>query len=170
MIEIAEFKDDQSNRVGHIVIRPNQSFTWRASKYFLLFLLILSTGIGVSFLLRGYWMILPFSIIEVTVVAACFYIILRRNRRQQVIEVFEDKIEVAEGIHQPEQLISWQRFFTKVVVTAPSHPWHGPAIKLRHRNEEIELGGFLNLEDKQALVKSLDSLIHLANQRQVMTP
>lgn len=170
MIETAQFNDHSANLVGHIVVRPNQSFTWRASKYFLLLLLILSSGIGLSFLARGYWMILPFSIIEVTVVAVCFYVILRRNRRQQVIEIFEDKIEVAEGANQPERRVSWQRFFTKVVVTAPSHPWHGPAIKLRHRNEEIELGGFLNLEDKQALVKSLDSLIHLANQRQVMSP
>ena len=153
--------------VGQIVIRPNQSFTWRASKIFLGLLLILSLAIGISFLLRGYWMILPFSILEVSVVSACFFIILRRSQHQQVIAISTEHIRVEEGRKAPERVVDWQRYFTKVVVEKPRYQWYNIAIKLRHRDQEIELGRFLNANEKEELVEKLRSLIHLANNRQV---
>ena len=153
--------------VGQIVIRPNQSFTWRASKIFLGLLLALSLSIGISFFLQGYWMILPFSILEVSVVATCFFLILRRAQHQQVIAISTEHIRVEEGFKQPERIVDWQRYFTKVVIEKPRYQWYNIAIKLRHRDEEIELGRFLNASEKEELVEKLRSLIHLANHRQI---
>lgn len=155
--------------VGRIIIRPNQSFTWRASKIFLALLLALSLAIGISFLIRGYWMILPFSILEVSVVAACFLLILRRAQQQQVIAISTDQIRVEEGRTRPERVVDWQRYFTKVIVEHPGNSWYNTAIKLRHRDEEIELGSFLNASEKEELVTKLRSLISIANNRQVQS-
>ena len=153
--------------VGQIVIRPNQSFTWQASKIFLLLLLALSLTIAISFLYRGYWLILPFSILEVTAVGICFFVILRRAQRQQVIAISTDRIRVEDGHQIPEHIVNWQRYFTKVIVEQPRYAWYSAVIKLQHRDEEIELGDFLNANEKEELIGALRDLIHTANHRHI---
>ena len=157
--------DSSAGILGTIILRPNQSFTWRSSKIFLGMLMILSMAIAITFLVRGYWMILPFSLLEVSIVAACFFVILKRTQQQQVIAISQDTIRVEEGAKRPEKVVAWQRYFTKVVVEPPRYPSYSITIKLKHRDHEIELGGFLNSEEKKELVASLSDLIHRANHR-----
>ncbi len=166
MIEIDETPDQ--DRVGRIVLRPNQSLSWQATKLFLGLLLCLSLAIATFFLLQGYWMILPFSLLEMSVVGGCFYYLSRRAQWQQVIDFSPEVICLTAGRKGPEEVYRWQRYFTKIMVSEPERRWYAPRIHLQHRQEEIELGAFLNAEEKNQLVKHLQHFVRLADQRQVV--
>lgn len=171
MIQL-ELNNDESGEqaesfVGRLVLAPNHSSTWRKTSYFLLLLLALSLTIAFGFTIQGYWMILPFSILEVSVVATCFYFLARRARYREVIEFSTDEVIITSGIKGPERRYHWPRFFTKIMVHAPRYAWYAPTIELRHRNENIEVGSFLNPAEKTALVKHLHQLIKLADANQV---
>ena len=47
-----------STTVGQIVLQPNHSLSWRALKYFLAFMMLLSFGIAITFMFFGYWLVL----------------------------------------------------------------------------------------------------------------
>lgn len=164
---ITLLESQQAERVGTLILRPNQSLTWTATLVFLGALSTISLTIAVGFLLNGLWMILPFTLLELTVVSACFYLLLRRAQQQQVIEFFVDAVQVSCGRTQPESTHVWQRYFTKIFVNPPRHMWYAPTILLKHRQESIELGPFLNTQEKLELIAHLRHLVDLADQRQV---
>ena len=72
-----------SKSVGQIVLQPNHSLSWRALKYFLAFMMILSFGIAIAFLFFGYWLVLPFTGLEMGVLSYCLWLCLRRGSLQE---------------------------------------------------------------------------------------
>lgn len=57
-----------------------------------------------------------------------------------------------------------QRFFTKIFIFPPKHPWHAQRIELKHREEVFELGSFLPAKEKAELAKHLSLLVRHADQ------
>jgi uncharacterized membrane protein len=55
---------DLNQTVGQIVLQPNHSLSWRALKYFLAFMMLVSFGIAITFVFFGYWLVLPFTVLE----------------------------------------------------------------------------------------------------------
>ena len=161
MIEVTAY---DSERGGMIVLRPNQSMSWQAMKIFLGALLLLSLTIAISFLAQGYWLILPFTILEVSVVSFSFFYLLKRSQQQQVIELTQEDITISEGIRRPDRVWRWQRFFAKVIVNEPRYAWHPKRIEIRHQGDSIEIGSFLNVTEKEELINALGKLIQKANQ------
>ena len=64
---------DDNSRTGIIILRPNNSWSWRANVLFLSVLMGVSMSIAFGFLLAGAWVVLPFSLLEMAVVAYCIY-------------------------------------------------------------------------------------------------
>lgn len=155
MIE-SHIKEDYT---GTIVLRPNQSWTWRYNLYLLYTLLTVSLVMGAFFIYVGAWVILPFSLLELSVLLACMYYCLRRAQRQEVITVTEDHVTVEQGRQKPEASKQFIRFWSQFIVTPARHPWSACQVSIRSHGEELELGDFLNKEDKTLLVNELKRVV-----------
>ena len=169
MVQTEIFEPDNSqhpNCVGQIILRPNNSMGWRATKYFLATLMLLSFTVASVFTWNGYWVILPFTILEMSILSGCLYLVLRRNFIQEVVTFTPDEVILQVGRREPEYHRRWQRFFTKIMVKKAKHPWYSNRITLRCREEEREIGRFLTSDDKQALVRDLYALVRAADDRQ----
>jgi|GEM_PF-228718 uncharacterized membrane protein len=153
--------------VGHIVLRPNNSMTWRAAQYFLGVLMAISFTVATAFLWHGYWMILPFTAVEMSFLSACFYYIIKRSQHQEVIRFSVDEITVECGRKTPDICLQWPRFYTKIMVSTPRHPWYPIRISLRCRQQDQEIGQFLTSEEKDKLVKDLRHMISAADIQRV---
>ena len=57
---------NQHGTQGTIILQPNRSFSWRDNVWFLVGISGLSLMIGLMFLLQGFWLILPFGVLEHT--------------------------------------------------------------------------------------------------------
>ena len=152
--------------VGQIVLRPNNSMSWRATRYFLGTLLTISFVIAGAFTVNGYWVILPFTVLEMSVLVGCLYYIARRNHFQQVVRFGAEEVVIETGYRQPEKRHCWQRFFTKILVNRARHPWYPSRVTMRCRDEEEEIGGFLPSDEKQALIRELRAMVAAADRRQ----
>ena len=157
-----------ANPVGHIVLQPNNSMTWTALKFFLTTLLTISFCIAIGFSIQGYWMILPFTVLEMSIVGGCLYYIARRNHYQEVLYFSAQEIIVETGRTQIDQVIRWPRYFAKFLVERSPHPWYAEKIFLRRADEQIELGRFLTQPEKRELLSKLREMIAAADRATVV--
>jgi uncharacterized membrane protein len=150
--------DDGRHEVQYI-LRPNQSWSWRANVWFLAVLCVVSLSIAISFAARGFWMVLPFSVLELVVLVICLWLCVRRGFLQEVIVLEPRTVTLQKGRRQqPTRLTlerTFDRFFTRFHVERTTHPWRDTRVQIRCRNELHEIGGFLPTEEKQSLIAAL---------------
>lgn len=150
--------DSQSDRCS-FVVRPNQSLNWRQAKIFVLLLSIPVLGIAIGFSLVGLWPILPFAGLELAGVWVALYIGVLRNRKCQVITVESDQVFIEKGNYQPEHSWKFNRSWTKVSLI-PGQPGTYPArLLIRSHGKRIEVGEFLNEEERRELAINLEDAI-----------
>ena len=151
---------DETDRIGRIVLRPNRSWTWRSNTYFLGTLLGISLIVATTFALRGYWMVLPFSALEMSALFACLYYCVRRTHEQEVLTFSVDELIVEKGHRRPERVYRFSRFFTRFLVEPAQHPWYQDRIAVQARTERVEIGRFLTPEEKTRLVSQLRLMVN----------
>jgi uncharacterized membrane protein len=151
---------DECARVGQIVLRPNRSWTWRSNTYFLCTLLTVSLIVAITFALRGYWMVLPFSALEMSALAACLYFCVRRTHEQEVLTFSVEELIVEKGHSEPERIYRFSRFFTRFHVEPAAHPWYQDRIAVQARDQRIEIGRFLTPDEKSRLVSQLRLMVN----------
>jgi uncharacterized membrane protein len=146
---------NETNRTGTIILRPNHSWSWQANVLFLSFLMAVSMIIAFGFLFVGAWVILPFSILEMTVVALCIHHCVKQCKRQEVITISDYEVKVERGIKGPSQIQTFIRTWATWRVHKPRHPWDPVSLAIRSHGQELEIGSFLNRRDKTYLVSQL---------------
>ena len=85
------------------VLRPNRSLSWRSLVRFFLGLFVVSMSIAIGLALMGYWLVLPFSGLEMLALAAALYLVARRSHLAEVIRVTEDGVQIERGCGQPTE-------------------------------------------------------------------
>ena len=151
---------DTSAPSGRIVLRPNRSWSWRANVCLLGTLMIVSGSAGTALALQGLWPILPFTLLEGLVLLGCRYYCVRRTHTQEVLTFSPDHLLFESGVGRPRTRRLFQRYFTRVFVRPPAHPWYRQRIALRCRDQELEIGSFLTSEEKDDLIAALREMIH----------
>jgi uncharacterized membrane protein len=150
---------DDSNKTGVIVLRPNNSWSWRANVLFLSVLMGVSISIATGFLIAGAWLVMPFTLLELTVVTLCLHYCVRQCARQEVIIVSDHKVLIESGIRRPTNRQIFHRMWAKFFVQKPKHPWDPLTLSIRSHGKELEIGSFLNRRDKQDLINELKRVV-----------
>lgn len=146
---------DETSRTGIIILRPNHSWSWRANVLFLSVLMVVSMTIAIGFLFAGAWVILPFSLLEMTVVAFCIHYSVKQCKRQEVITISDYEVKIEQGIRGPSHVQTFIRMWATWFVQKPRHPWDPVSLVIRSHGQELEIGSFLNRRDKTDLVSQL---------------
>ena len=154
----SEFNPDTGS--GYIVLKPNNSASWRFNMMVVASLAVLGLLISLFFILQGAWLIAPFSGLEVLALTACLYLCARSNIKAEVIRFSPDKVTVEQGRTFAEKSWEYQRNWAKIFVRKPRHRGHPDQIVIRSHGKELELGSFLNKDDKEQLVKNLRKIIY----------
>lgn len=156
---MVESRLNQHDNGGHIVLSPNLSVRWRDNVRFLYIVCSIALLIGISFALLGMWLVLPFTGLEVIALVAVVYYVARKCHRIEVIHVDEFCVRVEQGYTRPQ--FSWRSeiFWTRLIVLPQERPWHPLRIFLRGRETQIEIGTFLNDDDKRILIKQLRQFV-----------
>jgi uncharacterized membrane protein len=148
---------------GEIMLRPNRSWSWRANLYLLASLAAASSIVPLVLAFRGYWVALPFSVLEVLAVFVALYVCVRRTLRQEVIRLSPDALVVETGHRRLEQRHHYQRFHTRVLVHPPRNRLGRSRVAVRCRDRELEIGSFLTDGERCALVGRMREMIERLN-------
>jgi uncharacterized membrane protein len=143
-----------------IVLKPNNSASWRLNMVIfgsLSFALLLVSLIYASF---GLWLVLPFAGLEIIALFVCIYLRLRANHSIEVITFDETTVIVERGFNRAEKSWKYHRLWTKIFVRKPDYKGHPKRIFIRSHGKELELGSFLNKQDKEILIKDLQGAVY----------
>jgi len=145
---------------GTIVLKPNNSATWRFNVFIIGSLTLLAFLIAGIFLIQGLWLILPFSGLELIMLYFGLTICVRANTTTEVITFHNNTVIIEKGHTHSEHSWEYQRSWAKIFVKTPEHKGHTKRIFIRSHGKELELGAFLNKQDKENFISKLKNIVY----------
>ncbi len=138
-----------------LVLTPNRSANWAQTKHLLYVLAGTSMGIATAWSFVGAWVILPFAGFEVGLLAFLMHRVCFATYQQQVIRIREDDVFIQLGVYKPARGWRLNKANTRLIVTEPNHIDDPIGLSLRDDKHTVELGTFLNIDDKQCVLDEL---------------
>ena len=151
---------DKETGLSTIVLKPNNSASWRFNMVIVSSLAIIGFCISTFFALQGLWLIFPFAGLEVSLLFICLYLRLRDNIKIEVITFNDTTVVVERGHYHAEQSWQYHRMWAKIFVKKPSLRGRQKQVFIRSHGKELELGSFLNKQDKEILIKDLKTVVY----------
>jgi uncharacterized membrane protein len=113
-------------------------------------------------MLLGLWMIMPFAILEMSLLGGCILYILRRNERMEAIDVDEHQLTLIQKEYGKERRQQFQRYWVQIIREKGSHAWYPSRLLLRSHGKSVEIASFLDEEERQQLEQNLRMVIATA--------
>ena len=110
-------------------------------------------------LVLGLWLVVPFLLLDVLVVAAAFYLI---RRKCQVYEsIFIDGVALEIHHHEARHSKSWSFdiHWVKILLQTHEHPWQASRLLVGSHGKWIEFADFLTDEERASLSRALKQSI-----------
>jgi len=98
---------------------------------------------------------LPFAGLEVFVLGTAFYLCLSRSQIREVVTVSADLVTVEKGRRQPQEYREFQREWSRVDLEPAPIAWYPSRLAVGIRGRQVEIGRFLNEEERRALAEEL---------------
>lgn len=156
MINIDKLNSDRAYR---FILSPNCSISWRELVLFYLFICGVIAAIGIFFTLQGYWLVLPFSGLEMLVLGGAFYLTSRKVHRREVITLNRDSVRIEKGVQRVDKFWEFEAAGTRLI-EEPSGSRHTPQrLVLGAYGTYVEVGEFLDDLEKDELAFQLKDCI-----------
>ena len=157
---------DPSGRDCHWVIRPNQSLSWRAAVQVYTAITLCCAGIALAFTLHGLWTVLPFAGFEIVVLGLAFYLTLSRSQVREVVSATADAVSVDKGPQSAQEHWECPRAWARINLERPRIAWYPSRLSIAFQGQQVEIGRFLNEEERCALAVELEQAIRREDCRQ----
>lgn len=129
--------------------------SWETNKKILLVLFIVNMTIALAWTFMGAWMVLPFAGLEVFFVGLGMYYVSWKLNFKHIITVEVESFVLQKGVYFPKQEWRWQKSQVSLIKVPSNYRMSAPTLLLKHINEEVEIGDFLNRKDKKDLREHL---------------
>ena len=143
-------------RLVRLLLTPNRSLSWQGNVRIWAALFIVSALIATGFSLAGAWVIIPFAGLELIALACGIYLTSRSCQRQEVLFISNDDIRLEKGRKRKQAEWTLPARYARLQVHSPPHPFTPAKLRLAHRDTEVSIGGFLNIEDTEKLIGMLE--------------
>ena len=151
----------QDGACTRIILRPNRSASWRQTRVLIAVLGGFSLCVAIVWALLGAWMVLPFAGLEVLILATVMHRVCRATYREEAI-VFEGESTYLyknnlnhTNSSSSNNIVINPRKEASISVRQLEDRSDECQIFLKYRNREVELGSFLNHDEKRELIKVL---------------
>jgi uncharacterized membrane protein len=139
----------------HYVIRPNRSLSWRGTLIFFAVASVVTLTVAFIFALKGAWLIVPFSGLEILLLGVCLYQCARKNAECEVVHIGKDFIKVERGRKQVNECVEFQRSWSRVNLTESRLNGYPSRLTISSRGREVEIGASLVNDERLALAREL---------------
>ena len=150
---------DAAGQECHWLIRPNQSLPWHTAVKVYLAIAASCLAVGVFFALHGFWPVLPFAGLEVAVLGAAFYVCLSRSQLREIVSVNADLVTVEKGRREPQQHWECPRAWARIKLERSHIDWYPSRLSVAYKGEAVEIGRFLNEQERCSLAAELQNAI-----------
>ncbi|MEM7195178.1 MAG: DUF2244 domain-containing protein [Pseudomonadota bacterium] len=136
-------------------IQPNAALRNPSWRWFLAVLAIVSLLIAGRFAWLGYWMILPFTLLELGVLAFVMWLIFARNNYVEKIMVGASELRIEHLQQNRDRSWSFPVYWTQVQLERPSHRWYPHRLLIGCKGEWVEVGSCLTDGERSALADAV---------------
>lgn len=140
--------------VRTFVVMPNRSMSWRGLVGSYAGISTVTLAVAFYFYFRGLTLVLPFSGLELLFLGAVLYVTAWRSDWREVVSVTDAKVSVETGRREPENHFEFQRQWLQLILTRRGG-WYPSRLLMRSRGRQIEIGRFLNEQERQGLAEML---------------
>ena len=151
---ILELEATDSRESG-LIVMPNQAMPWASLVKIYAVMSVVILLIALVFTFKGYVLVLPFAGLDILLLGFALYTSARFGEQKQVIHLEAETIRVEIGTGKPEKQIKFPRYWAKIELQASPHKWLPSRLVLRSHGEEVELGEFLNEQERKGLADLL---------------
>jgi uncharacterized membrane protein len=148
-----------SKRHWRIEIRPNRSLSGRQLQLAFAVIALICLGIASAFAALGLWPVLPFAGAEIVVVGVGFYLSARSGRESEIVSVADDLVAVERNRRRLHERLEMQRAWAQIRLLRPRIRWYPSQLVIRSHGKAVELGGFLNEQERRQLAGELQRAI-----------
>ncbi|MEO0368885.1 MAG: DUF2244 domain-containing protein [Pseudomonadota bacterium] len=141
-----------------LVMTPNKSMTWEQNRLILLAMFTVNMIIGIGFAMIGGWLILPFAGLEIMLVGLGMYYVCWKLNFKHIIIIEADSLVLQKGVYFPKQEWLWQKRDTSLLRRPAPYRLSAPDLFLRYFSHTVEIGEFLNRDEKKEVVQALNDL------------
>ena len=159
---------DEEKCTGSILIEPNRPISWQDNVRFIKVFALVSFLIGVFFVYHGFILVLPYSGLEVLLLALCLYLVYKHYTFCQVIYFTENSVIIESGDDHVLNRIEYQRHWSKFHVEK-SGRYNIPRFSIQSMGKSTEIGSFLNHDDKVTLIKLVKDITNCYQSNQTRT-
>ncbi|WP_096526083.1 DUF2244 domain-containing protein [Candidatus Nitrosoglobus terrae] len=140
------------------ILQPNNSLSWSRMKI-VLFAVGATLGvISAGFAFLGLWLVFPFAGLELLALGTAFYLCAHQAQRWEVITIDQDaiKVEVFHGHKMTRETFKFHRYWARVrIMKILPHTWYMSHLMIGSHGSEVEVGVFLNEDERLYLAKEL---------------
>lgn len=142
-----------------IMVMPNRAMSWQNIMLIYFLISVVTLSIAIWFFTQGLILILPFAGIELAALGIVLYISAWRSNIKEVVNVKENKIRIEIGRKIPEKIYELDKTWAQVVLEKSWNNWYPSRLLLRSHGRQLEIGKFLNEQERQCLALELDKII-----------
>ena len=142
-----------------IMVMPNRAMPWQHIMMIYLLVSGVTISIAFSFFTQGLTLILPFAGLELLALGVVLYISAWRSNIKEVVNVNEEKIRIEIGRNVPEEIYELDKAWANIVLERSWNNWYPSRLLLRSHGRQLEIGKFLNEQERQCLAIELKKAI-----------
>lgn len=144
---------------AEFMIRPNSAFNTRSWRWVFSLLAVVCLGIAVRFALLGYWMILPFALLDVLAVGLVLLVMARRSAYAEKIIITWQSVTIRHVQRKNRQRWTFPLYWTQVRLEKPRHRWYAHRLLVGCKGRWVEVGQCLTESERSSLATSLKNRI-----------
>ena len=141
-----------------VVSRRNDSLGSRWRWRLFASLCVVSFGLALGFAALGAWLVLPYSVLEMTVLYLAFLWIDRHASDWERVSVCGDRVVVERERAGVQSRCEFNRYWARIEVENQGFN-RAPQLKLRFAGQSIAIGEDLSAEDRGAVARDLKRLL-----------
>lgn len=136
-------------------IRPNASFPRPGWRWLLLFLLLLSFAIALRLAWLGFWLVLPFTLLELGFLVWIIGLVRRQANYVERIRISGDKVQIAHLQKNHNRKWSFPLYWARVELKSPTHRWYPHKLLVGTSGQWIEIGQCLTDQERTDLAAAI---------------
>ncbi len=141
-------------------LRPTRSMSWDSAKSLMIGVCLVSFTIGATAFLLGFPLVLPFCGLEAAFFCLAFYLVQSAGMAREVVIIENDFLFLESGGREISCKLAANKRWVTVWLYGPASLTAKSRLCLRYAGREIELGQFLNDDEKKKFAKVLINAVH----------
>jgi len=148
-------KADPAEHQYDFLIRPNRSMTAKGMTLFVVFVGVAVFLVAIRFVLLGAWVILPFAILEVALLAAGFWLYERASRYRETVQLSRKNILITQESVKGRKSWQFNPYWVQVKLLPDPNDWYPSQLIIGSHGKQVEIGACLTNQEREELSKAL---------------